>query len=682
MPSESWILDSLPLSSGAFDLLEVTADPPAQRADWITAADSESAALFRQPLHENRTITAKLKVRPQASMDVALNQVGAIVDKLRKASSTTTGIGLVWTPNDSTRSCTFTVLAGEITGMPIATTDEGYLWVLRQPIVAISLTCQPYAAGVETVTGTSSSSTPFDAFEVTGVTGDIPALGRLIITDTATQSRRHVEWGIEGPLTYNNATSLLVDSDDMVTTGFLGTQSTATGAYDPNALGNNVVQAVVTGSTLAAVCGTGNLSHVGVFRVKARVQSDAAGAPGSDPTGSLINQQWRLSWKAGDGPLVANAWVSVTGAGKWRELDLGTITVPTALAGTQRWTGRIDIIPDKNFGGNVWVDYLILVPQADGYGKSRAVWANSIGLPGAWDAFRSTTAGSALNTRTAPLGGAWATSGDTTDFVFADNFLGTDTVESISRSTAVSETVGRWAILGSASYTDVQVDVRAAFSAAPAVNVEQTAIARWTDASNHLRFSVTYTPSGAFWTARIEQVVAATVTLLASSSWTGPGATEYRLRLLAFSTGRVIGQVFTDGGALSQQVEASSTTLATGGTLATGKPGLRDRSTAATAVTRTFTEFAVSTPPTEPIVLYSGKSMQVRYDDTIRQDSTGTYYGRPPAYRGSRFLVPVGTSRVLVKARRNDIEAAADDQVTDALQAQVGWTPRYLAVPR
>jgi hypothetical protein len=93
MPSESWTLDSLPLSSGAFDLIELTADPPAQRPNWITAADSESAALFRQPLHENRTITMKLKVRQQPSMDTALDRVGALVDKLRKASASTSGIG-------------------------------------------------------------------------------------------------------------------------------------------------------------------------------------------------------------------------------------------------------------------------------------------------------------------------------------------------------------------------------------------------------------------------------------------------------------------------------------------------------------------------------------------------------------------------------------------------------------
>jgi hypothetical protein len=81
-------------------------------------------------------------------------------------------------------------------------------------------------------------------------------------------------------------------------------------------------------------------------------------------------------------------------------------------------------------------------------------------------------------------------------------------------------------------------------------------------------------------------------------------------------------------------------------------------------------------------VIFSGRNMQIRYDDTVRQDATGTYTGRPPIYRGSRFLVDVGTSRVLVKARRNDVDMAEDPNVTDALQVQVGVTPRGLVVPR
>jgi hypothetical protein len=155
------------------------------------------------------------------------------------------------------------------------------------------------------------------------------------------------------------------------------------------------------------------------------------------------------------------------------------------------------------------------------------------------------------------------------------------------------------------------------------------------------------------------------------------------MRLIAYATGRTIAQLLSDAGVVLLQLDATSSALATGGTLASGKPGLRDQNkTAAVNAQRLYTQVAVTTPPAEQIALYSGKSMQVRYDDTLRQDSTATYYGRPPSYRGSRFLVPVGTSRVLVKARRNDANAALDDQVTDATQIQVGWTPRGLAVPR
>jgi hypothetical protein len=131
----------------------------------------------------------------------------------------------VWTPATATLSCTFDVLAGEITDLPI---DWENGWLALAPTFTIELTCKPYWRGTETLTSTSSSSTPFVAFEIAGVTGDVPALGRLIVTDTATQSRRHVEWGLEGPLTYNSATSLLVDSDDMVTSGFAGAQATTT----------------------------------------------------------------------------------------------------------------------------------------------------------------------------------------------------------------------------------------------------------------------------------------------------------------------------------------------------------------------------------------------------------------------------------------------------------------------
>jgi hypothetical protein len=86
-------------------------------------------------------------------------------------------------------------------------------------------------------------------------------------------------------------------------------------------------------------------------------------------------------------------------------------------------------------------------------------------------------------------------------------------------------------------------------------------------------------------------------------------------------------------------------------------------------------------------VAYSGRSAEIRSDSAIRQDSTGTYYGPIPSHRGAHFFVPPAgdenrTSRVLVKARRSDIDTAVDANVTDSTTVAVHLTPRYSTVPR
>jgi hypothetical protein len=79
--------------------------------------------------------------------------------------------------------------------------------------------------------------------------------------------------------------------------------------------------------------------------------------------------------------------------------------------------------------------------------------------------------------------------------------------------------------------------------------------------------------------------------------------------------------------------------------------------------------------------------MQFRSDSTIAMDSTGTYYGPVPEYRGSRFYVPQAgeanrTSRIIVKADRNDLEESDQQVIADAFTAQVYYTPRYSVIPR
>ncbi|HEY4279404.1 MAG TPA: hypothetical protein VGM91_14365, partial [Conexibacter sp.] len=267
----------------------------------------------------------------------------------------------------------------------------------------------------------------------------------------------------------------------------------------------------------------------------------------------------------------------------------------------------------------------------------------------------------------------------TTDFTFADSFnASADSVEAIQRFTTAAETTGRFAILGSTNYTDSQIDARI-YASATGPAGSQGLILRWTDSSNHLRLMVPLPGSSAG--VLLEQVVAGTPTTLGSSAWTRVSTGLYRLRLVAYATGLIVAQVFSDAGAELVSLSASSTATATGGTLQTGKPGVRDVGTTTGSIRR-FTAISVSTPPAEPIAIYSGRNMQISSDDVIRQDATGTYTGRPQSYRGSRFVAPVGTSRVFVKARRNDVDVATDDQVTDATQIQIVYTPRGLAVPR
>jgi hypothetical protein len=248
----------------------------------------------------------------------------------------------------------------------------------------------------------------------------------------------------------------------------------------------------------------------------------------------------------------------------------------------------------------------------------------------------------------------------------------------VQRSTNVAETPGRYAILGSTNYTDTEVSFSFLASSAT-VDVVSSAVARYVDASNLLRLQTTN--AGSSSVLSLVQRVAGTETTLGSVTWSRAWDTHV-FRLLVFASGRAIGQVLSVGGALQAQVEGSSSALATSGALDDGKPGFHDQALSTGTVTRLYGDFSVSVPPSEPVVIYSGRNMQIRHDDTIRQDSTGTYTGRPASYRGSRFLVPVGTSRVLAKVRRNDVETAADDAVTDATQIQVGITPRGLAVPR
>lgn len=675
MGAESLALDGLQLISGHFGMEELEMPPPRKRLEWVQGDDSDGALLLRDPLFENREITCRLRVRPQASMDAVLARIADLEAKLEEAEKQRDGLPLVWTPNGSTKSYTLYVLSGELTGVPIVMQGADTGWFQGQPIVTVQMTARPFGYGTEVIGTPVSSTLPLMTLTIPGVAGDVPAEARLIITDNAAKARRHVEWGLE-QRHYTDATpaALLLDSDSLVTSGFAGTGNTRTGAYDPDATGNNVIRATLA-TQLVAVCGTGNQPHVGMFRVKARIYA------------SSLDVRVRLAWQTGDGPFSFNGYATPPVEDALCEVDLGVISIPEKTLGTQRWVGRIEAY-SATVDDTIDIDVLELVPAGEGYGKARGAFSYKPGPLVARDEFTATTAGGALNARVAPSGGTWATSGATTDFAFADGPGSGE--ESVSRATTADTGVGRFAILGSTNYTDTEVGVIHQITGSNPKAYNCAAVARWVDANNwltllldprqlafnhYLSLVVNEAGVGATFASKL-------LTPIVSNTW-------YGLRLVCFASGRAIGQLTDAAGNVIDQVEGQRTSLATGGALATGKPGFKDFCNTGGIGTRYYDKFYAATPAAEPIAIHPSQSLEVRAggdDACLREDSSGVYWGEPPSYRGSRFYLPEAgdenrVSRIAAKARRNDVDVADDPDIADSLTVQVNHTPRYLAVP-
>lgn len=638
---------------------------PTKRLEWATGADADGALLVRDPLVENRIITARIRVVPQSTMTAALDKVAAVSKKLEEAEQQTDGLDLVWTPaNTTTKALTFYVLSGQIDGLPIdpAGADAGYF--VRAPVFTVRMTCRPFGYEPEVLYGTSTTSSGIlPTLVVSGVPGDVPAEARLVVTDLATQDRHHLEWGLEWR-SYNAATSLEIDSDNMVTTGLNGTQSTRTGAYDPGAVGNNVIRGFLV-STPSAICGTGHLGHVGTYRVKLRCW----------PTSTSV--QVRLAWRDGDGTYIRNMYQRASVPGAWNDLDLGLVSISVAQSGTQTWQAAIEAFSPIG-GDSLDVDVLMMIPAAEGYGKARATYDNTVPTAySATDAFDQ--AAGALTAQALPLGGTWAGAGNANDF-------SVNAASHTAQRTAVSDGGGNIASgrLMTASLpvlvntvVSIDMDMVSAVSAVPFGGV----LARYVDASNFV--AARYAPAAGGTSAMyVEKIIAGVATRLALADVNG-SVVPVTLRLSITPDGYYSCDCLSGGVAIATTTGYDSA-LASGGTLATGKVGFFDYQQTGTASTRIYDNFIASSPGVDAVV-FSGRSGEFRSDGAIRQDPTGTYYGRMQTYRGSRFMLPPAgdqnrASRIAVKARRNDVDVARDDQIADSTKLEVYYRARHAVV--
>lgn len=635
--------------------------PPAQMSpQWASSGDSDGQQLVRVPYYQNRD-QCQMDIRVNAvDKDDAMAAIGALENKLQEAArlAPAGGLPILWTPGGASTGYYLDMLLGQITDMPL-----DFAWLSNRPLVTVAFTCKPFLRAAETSISLVSSSSPILTVEVPNVPGDVPAEARVEVTDGSSQVRRYLEWGLEQRY-YDHASPapLVLDSASLTMTGFAGTALAHTGAQGGTTIAAQLLSQPV------AVAGIPAQPHVGTFRVKGRIYAPSTA------------EYWRLSWQEGDGPFQANDYVQPVVAGDFSEVDLGIVSIEPAIEGAQQWGGRIEAYTTTDGGEQGELDDILLYPAAEGYGRIASTYTYQPGVISAHDEFTGTTAGGTLNARTAPAGGAWATSGATTDFVFSDETVWA--FEAAKRSTS-ADAGFRYAILGSTTYTDIEVAVDFENSVgANSTGVQNCLILRWTDANNHAR--VVYAPkfpSGTS-TLSIQTVIGGSVTTLYSTPLAQPGIVFSNLRAVAYASGMVYAWMS------GEQFSARSIALATGGTLASGNVGFADMNSGGIGVNRFYDNFTAGTPFPEAVTIYSGRSLELRSDSNLRQSADGSSFGDLVG-RGSRlFIPPAGsgsrTTRIAVRATRNDLTTQADTSVADGdtLEATVHYTPRYLAVPR
>ena len=663
----------------------VTAFDPGNQppeTQWASSVDTEGAR--RAGSHpQNRTVTATVLIDKStaAALQTAEQTLTRKIAKLNREG----GELLLTLPSTST--ITFDVEDAYLSRPFTPQTARGNIAEYN-----LTFVCRPYGRGAEQDLGDNTETTlPALIFTEASIPGDVPALGRLVVDNDSSTDQWWMTWGIESRYYSSSANAALFYEAEGRT--LLSDSSTTV-------LGGDSASSSVRNTTLStdykavlstqATGGGAHLSHIGTFRVYARMTVTVG-------TGTVSAA---LEWSEGDflrytrNPAVS---ISTMQANSWVLADLGLVTLTPVTAGTQRWEGRI-IAKTDTVGSDVGVDYLLLIPVAEGSGVASGVIRSF--TPTSYsgeDHFTSTTAGNALNARVAPTGGTWATSGDATDLAFDDDTLNV-AGEHIKRS-AVSGSSGRLAILGTTNYANVQVEVSVYYTGGggPSWTMDQGVIARWTDSSNYLRATFTRTTdSGGLnftKTLQIVERVSGIETVLASATFpagVGSSLAFWKVRLAVTANGQATASVSSaeistgyEVGTVLATCEGFSSRLATGGTLATGEPGIFDRVLSANAATRYYDDFLVATNPVDAAA-FANQSIEIRHDRARREDSGGTLWVKPTDYSGDYLLVPASgaearTARMVVKFSRTDPSSL--DNGIDDLSARLFVTPRYLAPP-
>lgn len=726
------------LSLGGLDLNDqttwhgesITIAPPSKRLQHLAAADAESDVLAEAASYELRQVTLTLRyVASGATVDTALTAITDLSSRLQQAEEIEQGIALTWTPANSTHTGTMWVQSGEITDLPVTWEGDQAGWFFANPILTLRLDCFPLIEGAEYTAATlASTSSRIASMEVASVPGDVPALGRLVITDTGTQDRGHVEIGGDR-YGYNSASPS--DLDLTASADLTALAGTLSGSY----IGLTV------GTSAIGVCEAQSMPHTGPHNVRAVVER-------TDATATI---RVRAAVQTVDGQWTYTSWRTLPTSIGTYDLLLGDVTFPVVERGNQLSTLRIEAVAST--AAVVRVYRINPIPTEVVYGVARQ---KAGGVPSSFDTFDTfdqsagalvggfTTNGVSAATNASPIvvtsnshglsngdtvyienvggntaaNGIQTVAGVTTNTFQLSGTTGNGTYTSggtIAKQGKAPNIGGRWygmGAVGSAGAASFQVETTgktaqrttpsdtagslgngsfAFLGAAVAATVLQATVkftalptgvfygllARYTNTSNFLVLTINPTSNLALW-----KVVGGTPSLVKNSyGYFGAVNFVHKLRLEVDANGAF--RAYWQDGLIFSGTDSD---LATGGPLASGRRGLFDYHPTATSTTRNYDDFQALATPSPNMPLYSGRSCEIAHDHAIREASTGTNWAPMARYRGRRlFIPPAGPAglktRLVLKDRRTDVDGGVADSADTARSATLYVTPRYLVVP-
>jgi len=572
--------------------------------------------------------------------------------------------------------------------------------------VRLTLTALPDFYGQE-ITLDTVTSTAFGDFggvlQQNGsqafIAGDFPARTRIVVTNGAGGAEQHAMFGgfrsrysppQDGSHTaYRNAAPLILDSSNLyagtilttlVSTGLTGATNGTAGRQQGLAQGTWVPVVDLAVPHVPSLWD--NLTHIGTYRVLARVYTTNGNAPGSSDPPILL----RLAWSTSPAPYkTINPMVQIPGSQAFFIMDLGQVILPQ-LPGQPNnpstWAASIQAYGTPGLSAkDVYIDRLWFVPLDEGswFPTAPPLLVTGVQPLVGSDTFDTMTAGAGVNGRTAASGGTWSSSGGTGDLVAVAQPNGFALTRTTVSDGPGNPTAGRFAVLSySATNVEVQCDFYFGGALTSATFFNQAIFARY-NAGKSCILVASYSNGAAalnLWVAYGAGLVAQ----LGSAPILNYHDTWMTLNLRVLFGGQAFGQLFTRGGQSPIVVlQGWHQELANpSGSLATGNVGINDHAPGTGAASRYYDNFSVRSANSDAVLAApSGAGpAELRSDGFFRDGipmsrRTGDYPRLPVSGLEGR---PV---EMLLKTSRGDLASVADSGF-DPFTAQVNYRPCWL----